>query len=60
LNAAYGFSPDAQALIHHKINLANHECGVFTAGNRLPVFEMSRSMLFIQSAFSGGISPENA
>jgi predicted amidohydrolase len=39
-NSAYGFSPDGKTDVYHKINLANHERGVFTAGNQLPVFEM--------------------
>jgi predicted amidohydrolase len=39
-NAAYGFSPDGDIQIYHKINLANHERGVFTAGSSLPVFEL--------------------
>lgn len=37
-NAAYGFSPDGATQVYHKINLATHERGVFTAGSRLPVF----------------------
>lgn len=40
-NAAYGFTPDGSTYIYHKINLANHERGVFFAGNRLPVFELT-------------------
>jgi predicted amidohydrolase len=38
-NAAYGFSADGTVQVYHKINLANHERGVFSAGNRLPLFE---------------------
>jgi len=40
-NAAYGFSADGKTHIYHKINLANHERGVFSAGNSLPVFELN-------------------
>jgi predicted amidohydrolase len=39
-NTAYGFTPDGKTHFYHKINLANHERGVFTAGNHLPVFEL--------------------
>jgi predicted amidohydrolase len=42
-NAAYGFSPNGKTQIYYKINLANHERGVFTAGDRLPVFEWMTS-----------------
>lgn len=41
LNAAYGFSADARTQVYYKINLANHERGVFSAGNRLPVFDVN-------------------
>jgi len=40
-NAAYGFSADGKTHIYHKINLANHERGVFSAGNSLPIFELN-------------------
>ncbi len=40
-NAAYGFSADGQINVYYKINLANHERGVFSAGNRLPIFELN-------------------
>lgn len=39
-NAAYGFAPDGKTHIYHKINLAHHERGSFTAGSHLPVFEL--------------------
>lgn len=39
-NAAYGFFSDGTTRVYHKINLANHERGVFTPGDHLPVFEM--------------------
>jgi len=39
-NAAYGFLADGRTQIYHKINLANHERGVFSAGDHLPVFEV--------------------
>jgi predicted amidohydrolase len=40
-NAAYGFSADGKMRVYHKINLANHERGVFSAGNSLPIFELN-------------------
>jgi len=40
-NAAYGFSADGKTQVYHKINLANHERGVFSTGNNLPVFELN-------------------
>jgi predicted amidohydrolase len=40
-NTAYGFSADGKIQIYHKVNLANHERGVFSAGNALPVFELN-------------------
>jgi predicted amidohydrolase len=40
LNAAYGFSPDGTTRVYYKINLANLERGVFSAGNDLPLFEL--------------------
>lgn len=40
-NAAYGFSADGETHIYHKINLANHERGVLSAGNSLPVFDVN-------------------
>ena len=39
-NAAYGFFADGRTAVYHKINLANHERGFFSAGSHLPVFEM--------------------
>lgn len=39
-NAAYGFSPEGRTQVYYKINLANHERSLFTAGNHLPVFEL--------------------
>jgi predicted amidohydrolase len=42
-NTAQGFSSTGETHIYHKINLATHERGVFTAGNRLPVFELKTS-----------------
>lgn len=38
-NAAYGFFPDGSTQVYHKINLATHERGVFSAGDQLPVFD---------------------
>ena len=40
LNAAWGFLADGRTVVYHKINLATHERGIFTAGHHLPVFEM--------------------
>jgi predicted amidohydrolase len=40
-NAAYGFSASGVTQIYHKINLANHERGIFSAGNDLPVFKIN-------------------
>ncbi|MBN1305973.1 MAG: carbon-nitrogen hydrolase family protein [Anaerolineales bacterium] len=39
-NQAFGFTPDGRRLHYRKINLANHERGVFTAGSELPVFQL--------------------
>jgi predicted amidohydrolase len=39
-NAAYGFTPEGHSHVYHKINLANHERGTFTPGDRLPAFEI--------------------
>ena len=39
-NAAYGFFADGRTAVYHKINLATHERGIFSAGSHLPVFEM--------------------
>jgi predicted amidohydrolase len=38
-NTAQGFSADGKTEVYRKINLANHERGVFSADNQLPVFE---------------------
>lgn len=38
-NTAQGFSADGKTQVYRKINLANHERGVFSAGSQLPVFE---------------------
>lgn len=40
-NTAQGFSPNGDVKIYYKINLANHERGVFSVGNTLPVFELN-------------------
>jgi predicted amidohydrolase len=40
-NSAHGFSADGNTQVYYKINLANHERGVFTAGDHLPVFELN-------------------
>ncbi len=40
-NAAYGFLADGSTQVYHKINLANHERGIFDTGNQLPVFEVA-------------------
>lgn len=40
-NAAYGFAADGSTQVYHKINLANHERGVLSAGSELPVFELN-------------------
>jgi predicted amidohydrolase len=42
-NAAYGFLADGTRHIYHKINLANHERGVFSTGDDLPIFELFTS-----------------
>ena len=39
-NVAYGFTPDGKTHLYHKINLANHERGYFSAGAGLPVFNL--------------------
>ncbi len=39
-NTAQGFSSDGDVQRYSKINLANHERGVFSAGNYLPVFKL--------------------
>jgi len=41
INAAFGFSADGKTKVYHKINLANHERGVFSAGDDLPIFELN-------------------
>lgn len=40
LNVAYGFSAAGKIDVYEKINLANKERGIFTAGDRLPLFEL--------------------
>ncbi len=40
-NAAYGFSADGKTSVYYKINLANHERGTLSAGDRLPIFELN-------------------
>jgi len=40
-NTAHGFCADGKTQVYHKINLANHERGVFSTGNHLPVFELN-------------------
>lgn len=40
-NAAYGFSMDGKINVYYKINLANHERGIFSTGNHLPTFELN-------------------
>ena len=40
-NTAHGFSADGKTQIYRKINLANHERGIFSTGNNLPVFELN-------------------
>ena len=40
LNAAFGFTPQNEQHVYHKINLAHHERGVIVAGNELPVFDL--------------------
>jgi predicted amidohydrolase len=39
-NAAYGFTPGGETHIYHKINLANHERGILTPGDQLPIFHL--------------------
>ncbi|MGM7703390.1 carbon-nitrogen hydrolase family protein [Pseudalkalibacillus sp. Hm43] len=39
-NAGIYLSPQGNREAYHKVNLAIHERGTFTAGDRLPVFEM--------------------
>jgi predicted amidohydrolase len=41
LNAAIGYSSDGEKRVYHKVNLANHERGTFTAGSALPVFQLN-------------------
>jgi predicted amidohydrolase len=38
-NTAYGFSADGKTDLYDKINLANHERGIFSTGDQLPIFE---------------------
>jgi predicted amidohydrolase len=38
-NTAYGFSAAGKIDVYEKINLANKERGIFTAGDHLPLFE---------------------
>jgi predicted amidohydrolase len=40
-NCAYGFSAGGSPQVYHKINLANHERGTFSAGDQLPVFTLN-------------------
>ena len=40
-NTAHGFSADGKTQVYRKINLANHERGIFSTGNNLPVFELN-------------------
>jgi predicted amidohydrolase len=40
-NTAQGFSAAGKSNLYHKINLANHERGVFSTGDQLPVFELN-------------------
>jgi predicted amidohydrolase len=40
-NTAYGFCADRKTRVYHKTNLANHERGIFSAGDHLPVFELN-------------------
>jgi predicted amidohydrolase len=39
-NCAYGFSAGGETQVYHKVNLANHERGIFSVGDQLPVFEL--------------------
>ncbi len=41
LNAAYGFLADGKTYVYYKINLANHERGIFSTGDSLPIFELN-------------------
>jgi len=41
VNRAYGFGPKGNLYTYDKINLAHHERGVLTPGNKLPVFKLS-------------------
>jgi predicted amidohydrolase len=40
-NAAWGFTPEGETHVYHKVNLATHERGRFTAGTDLPVFKLT-------------------
>ena len=40
-NTAHGSIADGRHHIYHKINLANHERGAFSAGDQLPIFEVN-------------------
>jgi len=40
-NAAWGFTPDGKRLIYKKVNLATSERQAFTAGDVLPVFNVT-------------------
>lgn len=39
-NTAFGFTPQGQVFIYHKVNLASHERGTFQPGNQLPIFKL--------------------
>jgi predicted amidohydrolase len=39
-NAALYFAPDGSQSTYYKVNLATHERGILTAGDRLPIFPM--------------------
>lgn len=42
-NTAHGFTADGKAHIYRKINLANQECGAFSTGDQLPIFDINTS-----------------
>jgi predicted amidohydrolase len=39
-NVAIGFTPSGREYLYRKVNLANHERGLFTGGSDLPLFEL--------------------
>lgn len=47
-NAGLGFTPQGKIWRYYKINLAQHERGVFTAGWQLPIFRLNVSNVVVK------------